>query len=131
MDNCRIGDKDVIIAELVHACEWQRGRQSDFKRALIHLITRADVQNLEKLRLGFPDEVEGFVSYKTLDYWWPELEARMDEPVCTSCALDKHSCIDVEGHAKVTGCANHVPKPETEAPGMGEFHQHFMEGTET
>lgn len=59
--------------------EWQRGRASDFYRLLIKLIMRADVQNLERLRLGFPYEVEGYVSYHMIPGWWSDLEARMDE----------------------------------------------------
>ncbi len=55
---------------------WRRGRMSDFRRALIHLIQRADVQNLEKLRLGFPDEVEGYVSYRLIPGWWDDIERR-------------------------------------------------------
>ena len=91
--------------------DWRNGRLGGFKTALLHAIEDADIHNLEKLRKGFPDEVEGCVSYRLIPGWWDDLEAKMgDESVCGSCALDKHSCIDVEGHAKVTGCANHVPK---------------------
>ena len=58
--------------------EWRRGRVSDFRRALIHTIQRADVQNLEKLRLGFPDEVEAWVSYKQVDGWWDEVQRKAE-----------------------------------------------------
>ena len=79
--------------------KWRRGRMSDFNRALIHTLQRADVQNLERLRLGFPEEVEGYVSYRLIPGWWDDIEARMDGKKET----------------------------ESEAPGMGEFYQHFME----
>ena len=69
-------NKDLNPAEKF-VWTWRRGRMSDFRRALIHLIQRADVQNLEKLRLGFPDEVEGYVSYRLIPGWWDDIERRM------------------------------------------------------
>ncbi len=69
--------KDLTPAERF-IWRWRRGKMSDFRRALIHVIQRADVQNLEKLRKGFPDEVEGYVSYRLIPGWWDDLEAKMD-----------------------------------------------------
>ncbi|MEE9556205.1 MAG: hypothetical protein V3V76_03005 [Candidatus Adiutricales bacterium] len=69
-------NKDLNPAEKF-VWTWRRGRMSDFRRALIHLIQRADVHNLEKLRLGFPDEVEGYVSYRLIPGWWDDIERRM------------------------------------------------------
>ena len=39
----------------------------------------ADVPNLEKLRLGFSEEVDAYNQYRLVPGWWPELEARMEE----------------------------------------------------
>jgi hypothetical protein len=58
--------------------KWRRHRMSDFRQALINVIQRADVHNLERLRLGFPDEVEGYVSYRLIPGWWDDIERRME-----------------------------------------------------
>jgi len=68
--------KDLSPAERF-IWKWRKDRMSDFKQALIHIIQQADVHNLEKLRLGFPDEVEGYVSYRLIPGWWDALEAKM------------------------------------------------------
>ncbi len=57
---------------------WRRGKMSGFRQALIDVIKKADIHNLEKLRKGFPDEVEGYVSYRWTKGWWDDLEAKMD-----------------------------------------------------
>ncbi len=59
--------------------KWQRGRQTDFKKALIHLMMRADVINMSRIQLGFPTEVLAYQQYHHDPDWWPELEARMEE----------------------------------------------------
>lgn len=43
--------------------KWQWGLYGDFYTALFGAIKRADEQNLERLRLGFPIEVTGFVEW--------------------------------------------------------------------
>ena len=40
--------------------EWQFRLLGDFKTALIDAIKLADEGNLDRLELGFPDEVQGF-----------------------------------------------------------------------
>ncbi len=58
--------------------EWMNVRLGGFKMALLGAIQEADIHNLEKLRLGFPDEVEGYVFYRLIPGWWDALEAKMD-----------------------------------------------------
>ncbi len=94
--------------------KWRRGPMSDFRRALIHVIQRADVHNLEKLRKGFPDEVEGYCSYRLIPGWWDALEAKIAKSLCDSCGLDKHGCIEAGArYAQIDKCANHEPKEAT------------------
>ena len=47
--------------------KWQWGLYGDFFTALFDAIKRADDQNLERLRLGFPIEVTGFVEWNRGD----------------------------------------------------------------
>ena len=71
---------DKLTAAEKFIWNWRRvGGQGDFKKSLIHTILRADVQNLEKLRLGFPDEVEGYVAYATIEGWWDSIVEKMEE----------------------------------------------------
>ncbi len=56
---------------------WQYQLLGDFKTALIHAIMVADESNLEKLRLGFPDEVESYLDYSRVDGWWRDLQSKI------------------------------------------------------
>ncbi len=69
--------KDLTPAERF-IWKWRRGRMGDFNRALVLAIQRADVRNLENLRLGFPDEVEGYFSYRHIEGWWFNLKKKME-----------------------------------------------------
>lgn len=42
---------------------WQFGLIGDFRIALWNAIVHADDENLERLRLGFPHEVEGYIRW--------------------------------------------------------------------
>lgn len=50
-----VGEKRVI--------DWTRKRMGGFRTRLWSAIAAADADNLEKLRLGFPDDVSGFLSW--------------------------------------------------------------------
>ena len=56
--------------------KWRNEQLSGFRWSLLNTIQQADIHNLEKLRLGFPDEVEGWVSYKWITGWWDEVEQK-------------------------------------------------------
>ena len=49
---------------------WQYRTCGDFKRALFIAISAADDDNLQRLRLGFPVEVEGFLKFQRTKGWW-------------------------------------------------------------
>ena len=44
--------------------KWQFGLLGDFNTALVKAITLADESNLERLQVGFPIEVNAFVSWQ-------------------------------------------------------------------
>ncbi len=95
--------------------KWRNNKLSEFKSALLHAIQHADVQNLKNLRLGFPDEVEGFVSYRLIPGWWDTVEDKMsrefEEHLCKSCARNKHGCLEnAARYTEITECDNHEPK---------------------
>lgn len=46
---------------------WQFGYLGDFQRLLSSAIKQADENNLRKLAMGFPVEVEGFIRWSQRD----------------------------------------------------------------
>ncbi len=58
--------------------EWQYNLCGGFKSALWGAIKRADLGNLERLRLGFPLEVEGFIAYSQEPGWWPAVQTKLN-----------------------------------------------------
>ncbi len=69
---------DQLTAAEKFIWNWRRDQFGGFKRSLLGLIIQADVQNLEKLRLGFPDEVKGYVSYRQTPGWWDNVVKKME-----------------------------------------------------
>lgn len=59
--------------------EWKYNYGGSFTMALAELLAIADNNNLEKLRLAFPDEVEGYVNYTKVRGWWQDLRNRFEE----------------------------------------------------
>lgn len=55
---------------------WQYRLLGHFRTALIEAICRADDDNLARLRLGFPDEVEGYINYSRVAGWWTEVQRK-------------------------------------------------------
>ena len=51
-----------------HVGEILAGMGDWFSAQLLRLCAKADGQNLEKLRLGFPEHVEAFVRWRDGDY---------------------------------------------------------------
>ena len=56
--------------------KWQYRLLGHFSTALIEAIKLADEANLERLREGFPHEVEGYINYSRLPGWWQEVQAK-------------------------------------------------------
>ncbi len=57
--------------------KWQYFMLDDFKIALILAIKKADNDNREKLRLGFPDEVDGYINFTETLGWWTKVELKV------------------------------------------------------
>ena len=55
---------------------WQHRLLGHFKTALIEAICQADDDNLDKLRLGFPDEVRGYLDYARTPGWWKKVQSK-------------------------------------------------------
>jgi|GEM_PF-1960228 len=53
---------------------WQTGIFGNFYDSLFKLLVAADVGNLEALRLGFPEEVNALVRFRTENGWWQHIE---------------------------------------------------------
>ena len=49
------GEKSLI--------KWQIGQHGDFKTALWAAISKADLTNLRRLQLGYPEEVAAFIEW--------------------------------------------------------------------
>ena len=64
---------DAIEKELI---DWQYRLCGDFRRALWESICRADDNNLERLRLGFPDMVEGYIRYTQERGYWSKVQEK-------------------------------------------------------
>ncbi len=56
--------------------EWQHGFMGDFRKALMEAICRADDNNLNLLRLGFPNEVSGYIKFSQVSGWWEKVEKK-------------------------------------------------------
>lgn len=56
--------------------DWQYRLCGDFRKALWEAICRADDDNLEKLRLGFPNQVEGYIRYTRISGYWSNVQAK-------------------------------------------------------
>ena len=59
--------------------KWQERMLGSFKRALRTAIALADDKNIEKLRLGFPVEVEAWEKYKYEKGWWDGVLAKVKD----------------------------------------------------
>ena len=53
--------------------KWQYRALGQFKTALIEAIMLADDDNIAKLYLGFPNEIDGYISYTQIPGWWKEV----------------------------------------------------------
>jgi len=56
--------------------EWQYRMLGHFKTTLIEAIKFADDDNLAKLHLGFPDEVDGYINYSRSMEWWQTVQRK-------------------------------------------------------
>jgi len=64
---------DEVERELI---DWQYGLCGDFRTALWKAICQADDSNLERLRLGFPNLVDGYIRYAQERGYWAKVQAK-------------------------------------------------------
>lgn len=71
-----VKDEEVMTAEELIIWQWQYSFIGYFRKALMEVICRADEDNLERLRLGFPDEVKGYLLFKNENLWWETVQEK-------------------------------------------------------
>lgn len=71
MDLSKVNVGEALIIQ------WQYKMLGDFFIALIEAIARADIQNMAKLRKGFPELVDAYQCYTNIDGWWEELQKKV------------------------------------------------------
>jgi hypothetical protein len=57
---------------------FMRGKPGSFKTNLFQTIFSADIENLNKLSLGFPDEVEVVNRYRNEEGYWQKLLKKLE-----------------------------------------------------
>jgi len=79
-DNAMPDLSKICFAELTPGekfiVKWQFRLLGDFGKALIEAIMRADDDNLERLVMGFPLEVEAYKHYAETLGWWADVKKR-------------------------------------------------------
>jgi len=68
----RIPGWDRLDEEQQALVEWQYRFCGGFKKALWEAIMRADDNNMERLRLGFPVEVAAYLKYSRVPNYWQQ-----------------------------------------------------------
>lgn len=56
--------------------KWQYGLAESFQQLLIQTIQMADDNNLKRLAMGFPLEVEAYGHYARTFGWWDDVKRR-------------------------------------------------------
>jgi len=64
---------DDVEKELI---DWQYGLCGDFRKALWEAICRADDDNLTRLRIVFPNQVNGYIRYTQESGYWSKVQAK-------------------------------------------------------
>lgn len=77
MNIARMENLELLTPSERFIFDWQYRLAGDFKKALAEAIARADDGNLARLRLGFPDEVEGYLRFSRESGWWQGVENKM------------------------------------------------------
>ncbi len=63
--------------ELEFVC-FMRGTSGSFRTNLFQTIFSADIENLTKLSLGFPNEVEVVYRYRNEEGYWQKLLKKLE-----------------------------------------------------
>lgn len=56
---------------------WQYNMMGGFESALWDAIKRADEGNLARLALGFPEHVEAYINYASVNGWWTSFQRQL------------------------------------------------------
>ena len=57
---------------------FMRGTSGSFRTNLFNTIFSSDIENLKKLSLGFPNEVEVVNRYRNEEGYWQKLSKKLD-----------------------------------------------------
>lgn len=76
METNEITTRNVMNAEEKAIFDWQYRQMGSFRKNLMEAICRADEDNLERLELGFPNEVRGYLKYGSVAGWWDEVKRK-------------------------------------------------------
>ncbi len=68
IDNLTSGERFIF--------DWQYRMAGGFNTALVEAISRADEDNLDRLSLGFPEEVEAYKNFSRVSGWWDNLRKK-------------------------------------------------------
>ena len=68
LKNLTVGERFIV--------EYEYDLSGSFKHNLAEAIFRADTENLNKLRKGFPDEVIAVLNYRDTPGWWEDVKER-------------------------------------------------------
>ena len=71
--------------------KWQYGYSGHFHKALFEAICVADEENLDRLSLGFPDEVSGYRKYTRQAGWWKEVQKKVGRSVAKMKKVSDHT----------------------------------------
>ncbi len=63
--------------------EWQYRMACDFTLLLAKTIDKADSFNREKLRLGYPEEVEAMINFYQTEGWWEKVQEKENSKEAT------------------------------------------------
>jgi hypothetical protein len=58
--------------------DWQYYNLGNFGETLASALMAADTENLERLRAGFPDEVDAFKKYAGEKGWWDRVQKKKE-----------------------------------------------------
>jgi len=59
--------------------DWQYDLGGSFAKYLAFAISKADTTNREKLRKGFPEEVQAMYDYQNTAGWWENVESKLKD----------------------------------------------------
>lgn len=65
---------DVLDRGTQNLIKWQYHLGDDFNTHLFRTIARANIDNIERLKREFPQEVEAYINFTQKIGWWKSIE---------------------------------------------------------